>query len=170
MSLNLTQSEFQLLHEKVSDQVKPSTPSILSSYDETKCMARTYSGIQCSRKKQKDTDFCGSHIHSQPYGRIDHDRKPTQPPALSSSETHSSAMIPLEMTVETFDGIEYLVDPQSGRIFKRRDGRKIDEGDDELDLNDLMVVGQKVSTGTGNNTSTIRWYSEHDLVFLNKKN
>jgi hypothetical protein len=39
--------------------------------DTTKCYARTANSKQCSRKKQKGQDFCGSHLHNQPHGRID---------------------------------------------------------------------------------------------------
>jgi len=43
-------------------------------------MGRTHSGNQCSRKRQQNTEYCGSHLISQPYGRIDkpspYDNKP----------------------------------------------------------------------------------------------
>ena len=38
---------------------------------EEQCMARTQNGSQCSRKKQKNGDYCGSHLTSQPNGRCD---------------------------------------------------------------------------------------------------
>src|SRR5258708_5223800 len=36
------------------------------------CIARIHNGNQCSRKcKSNAHKFCGSHLHSLPYGRID---------------------------------------------------------------------------------------------------
>src|SRR5947208_3392109 len=36
-----------------------------------KCLARIHNNGQCSRKVKDNSDFCGSHINSLPYGRID---------------------------------------------------------------------------------------------------
>src|SRR6185312_17128270 len=44
----------------------------------TKCYARTAGNKQCSRKKQKGQDFCGSHLHNQPHGRIDQTLDPSK--------------------------------------------------------------------------------------------
>jgi hypothetical protein len=89
---------------------------------------------------------------------------PLTSPLREGGEVPSTSVTeqPMELIAETFDGLEYLVEPQTGKIFKRSDGHEID--DDELDLQDLSLAGQKMSDGT------ISWYSESDLVFINKKN
>jgi hypothetical protein len=44
--------------------------------DVDQCLARIHNGNRCSRKcKINSHEFCGSHIHSLPYGRIDEELK-----------------------------------------------------------------------------------------------
>lgn len=42
-----------------------------------KCLGRTKFSTQCSRSRQPDSQFCGSHINKLPYGKID-DSIPTK--------------------------------------------------------------------------------------------
>lgn len=37
----------------------------------SKCLGKTKYGIQCTRSKQPNSLFCGSHMNNLPYGRID---------------------------------------------------------------------------------------------------
>jgi hypothetical protein len=36
-----------------------------------KCLGKTKYNTQCSRSRQKDSLFCGSHLNKLPYGRVD---------------------------------------------------------------------------------------------------
>ena len=40
-----------------------------------RCCAKTSKGDRCTRKR-KTTRYCGSHLHSRPYGEIDEDELP----------------------------------------------------------------------------------------------
>lgn len=72
----------------------PTVKKTKKSLDITElCLARTSAGIQCSRKRQINMEFCGSHLTTQPYGRIDQAvpedkilRKRGRPPNLKTSE------------------------------------------------------------------------------------
>ena len=39
--------------------------------DFERCMARKQDGFQCSRRRKTQNEYCGKHIISRPYGRID---------------------------------------------------------------------------------------------------
>ena len=39
--------------------------------NEEKCLGKTKYNTQCSRSRQKDCLFCGSHLNKLPYGRVD---------------------------------------------------------------------------------------------------
>jgi hypothetical protein len=71
LSLNLNRVDLNNITEISRPEIPP--PSMISDQEiiEVKCYARTANNSQCSRKKQKGCDFCGSHTHSQPYGRVD---------------------------------------------------------------------------------------------------
>lgn len=146
-----------------------------------KCMARTSSGVQCSRKKQKDSDFCGSHSHSQPNGRID---QPKIDKNLSNVTTISdkSVKIPnehdepnepnedvkihnepddhpiIDANIETIDGIDYILDSE-GNLYKSIDGATLDENT-ELNMDSLKKVGKRDEDGS------IIWLSESDLHYM----
>lgn len=49
--------------------IKPKKPRNISSDEQ--CMARTSLQSQCTRKRQNNHEYCGSHIAKQPHGRID---------------------------------------------------------------------------------------------------
>lgn len=66
--MNVNQNQLSNTSSKKQRKIDPSE----------QCMARTQGGNQCSRKKQTNYNFCGSHLTSQPNGRID------QPPPQSN--------------------------------------------------------------------------------------
>jgi len=88
-----------------------------------RCIARIHSGNQCSRKCKTDShEFCGSHLHSLPYGRID--EKPPDLNKLVEKKTRGRKsknktnieldQIDLSNYIKTrsaiIEGIEYLID------------------------------------------------------------
>jgi hypothetical protein len=100
-----------------------STPEQSPTNERKRCMARIHSGNQCSRKcKSSESDFCGSHMHSLPYGRID--QEPTHLNKLVEKKTRGRrsknktnidlSKINLGLYIKTktiiFDGTEYLID------------------------------------------------------------
>jgi hypothetical protein len=146
-------------------QTENETESHTDGVCETKCYARTATGTQCSRKKQKNSDFCGSHTHKQPYGRIDQqingDNQPKRrgrPPSNKKIETVDDNT-KADATVEKIDGIEYIVDKSNGNIYKTNDD--IDaENTDEVSMDDLKLIGKKMEDGT------ITWYTPTDLLYM----
>ena len=88
-----------------------------------RCLARIHNGNQCSRKCTNDlVDFCGSHIHSLPYGRIDHERenigqlieKKSRGRKSKSKSVIELEQIDLKEYIKTelilIDGNEFLID------------------------------------------------------------
>ena len=59
--------------------------SAVTTHAENQCCALTGAGIQCSRHTQGDTNYCGSHARSRPYGDfipiIEPATEPTQAPS-----------------------------------------------------------------------------------------
>ena len=95
-----------------------------------RCLARIHSGNQCSRKcKTNDVTFCGSHLHSLPYGRID--MKPQNSNKLIEKKTRGRKsknksyieldQIDLTHYIKTeiieISGCEYLID-ENGVLFE----------------------------------------------------
>ena len=57
--------------ENEIDQRRKSTCLDYSKIQEDKCLGKTKTNTQCSRSRQKDGLFCGSHCNRLPYGRVD---------------------------------------------------------------------------------------------------
>lgn len=58
--LNITESDLKKRKRKIT---------VIKS--ELRCRALKKDSTQCTRSKQKDNDFCGTHINKQPHGIID---------------------------------------------------------------------------------------------------
>lgn len=139
---------------------------------ENKCYARTSSGIQCSRRKQADSEFCGCHLHTQPYGRVDHpcnidtrSKKRGRPPAPQSNGEKSESKTPpttetvqIEATLETIDGIEYIINNNTNNIYKTKEC--LDSSVSEISMDGLQLVGKKTPD------NKVVWYSATDLAFV----
>lgn len=137
--------------------------------DVTKCYARTASHKQCSRKKQKGEEFCGSHLHNQPHGRIDNPLDPTKnkpkrrgrPPKnlqKQSTESQKQEVVQMDANIETINDIEYIVG-NDGSIYKIPANFN---PDDPINMDQLKLLGKKLSD------EKITWYSETDLKFIDK--
>lgn len=153
----------------------PTSPinSGITNIIENKCYARTASGVQCSRRKQTGSEFCGSHLHSQPYGRVDQpcniDTRPKKrgrPPMTQSNGEKSEGKtsppinetIQIEATLETIDGLEYIIDNNTNNIYKMKEGQ--DPSVNEISMDNLQLVGKKMPD------NKIVWYSATDLAFV----
>jgi hypothetical protein len=142
-----------------------------SQIDSSKCSARTANGKQCSRKKQKGIDFCGSHLHNQPHGRIDQATTPGKnlpkrrgrPPKNMNKQNHIEQQIEtieIDTVTESINGIVYLVS-DDGNIYEMPEKFNSGEGG-EIDKEQFKLLGKKSPDGK------IVWYSENDLIFLNQ--
>jgi len=147
LSLNLSSIDLEHINKPTEshDPVVSHPKEIISNeINDKKCYARTSSGTQCSRKKQRDSEFCGSHTHSQPYGRIDQPqtvevqpKRRGRPPAQNNQDETQ-----IEASLETIDEIEYIVDDNTGHIYK-----KPDRLDKNIKLEQLTLVAKKNSEG-----------------------
>jgi hypothetical protein len=147
LSLNLSSIDLEHINKppKSNEPVTHPKEIISNEINDKKCYARTSSGTQCSRKKQRDSEFCGSHTHSQPYGRIDQaqtvesqPKRRGRPPSQINKDSESH----IEASIETIDDIEYIVDDNTGHIYK-----KPDRLDKNLNLDQLKLVATKNSEG-----------------------
>lgn len=137
--------------------------------DYTKCYARTANGKQCSRKKQKSQDFCGSHLHNQPHGRIDQaldltknkPKKRGRPPKNLQKQQildpQQVNVVQMDVEIEMINGIEYIVD-NNGNVYKIPDN--FDAEEDVIDAEKLKLLGKKLPG------DQIKWYSDTDLKFI----
>ena len=53
------------------DEKKVSNEEISIDINDEKCLGKTKYNTQCSRSRQRDCLFCGSHLNKLPYGRVD---------------------------------------------------------------------------------------------------
>lgn len=112
--------------------------------ENNRCHARIHDNTQCTRKyKDSDTQLCGSHINSLPYGRIDDQtninvkyaekknkgRRSKNKNNINIEEIDLANYIKTELV--TIDNTEYLID-DNNIIFENSDintivGRKISD-------------------------------------------
>ena len=148
------------------------TESDESVIDTSKCYARTAGSKQCSRKKQKNLDFCGSHLHNQPHGRIDHSTNPCQTkpkkrgrppkniPKQPSPEPEQEQITQIDANFESINGINYIVDENNMNIYKVPEN--FDENEGVIDMGQLKLLGKKLPN------DQITWYSDNDLKFIDR--
>jgi hypothetical protein len=105
--------------------------------DGNRCIARIHNGNQCSRQcKDISQEFCGSHIHSLPYGRIDEKlpdlnqliEKKTRGRKAKNKTNIELGQIDLNNYIKTqsiiIEGIEYLID-QNNVLFESNSSNTI---------------------------------------------
>jgi len=117
------------------------------------CMARIASKMQCSRKRQSNVEFCGSHLNTQPYGRIDEPimddklfKKRGRPPKYPP-KTYTDDEVELKYEIQEIDNKTYIVD-EHGTVYEPPK-----ENEPILKVEDLVVVGKKDS-----GTAEFIWY------------
>jgi len=72
------------------------------------CIAKIANGVQCTRRKQDDTLFCGTHIKGQPYGIV------------QKSDSTSQQTKKVDIWVQEIKGISYYID-SSNNVYKPED-------------------------------------------------
>lgn len=72
-----------------------------------KCLAKRMCGTQCTRRKQGDTDFCGTHIKGTPHG------------VMEQSQTKSD-LKQIEVFQQEISGIIYYIDTEN-RVYSVED-------------------------------------------------
>ena len=73
-----------------------------------RCSAKRANGELCSRKKKKNSIFCGTHCKGTPYGSIDNPNTNTETDDTSTSITPSQQKINIFTT--EIEGIIYYID------------------------------------------------------------
>ena len=73
-----------------------------------RCVAKRADGDQCTRRKKKDCEFCGTHSKGTPHGLI-----------CNESATHN-ANEKIEVVAEDIKGIVYYID-KHGNVYKTED-------------------------------------------------
>jgi hypothetical protein len=74
-----------------------------------RCSAKRANGELCSRKKKKNSLFCGTHCKGTPYGSIDNPLTDTSSSSSSSSSNHTTTTKINIFTTEV-QGIMYYID------------------------------------------------------------
>lgn len=70
-------SEHNISKEDLCKTLKDFEPENISRMvshqpvNQHKCLGKTKYGIQCTRSRQNDSEFCGSHHVNLPYGKVD---------------------------------------------------------------------------------------------------
>jgi hypothetical protein len=72
-----------------------------------KCIAKRMNGTQCTRRKQGDTEFCGTHIKGAPHGIIE-------------QSDPASELKQVEVFQQEINGIIYYIDHES-RVYSVED-------------------------------------------------
>ena len=73
-----------------------------------RCNAKRASGEQCTRRRKKDCEFCGTHSKGTPHGLI------------SSNNENTNTNEKIEVTAEDIKGIVYYVDKHHN-VYKTED-------------------------------------------------
>lgn len=125
--------------------IKPKKPRAITSTEQ--CMARTSGQIQCTRKRQNNSEYCGSHLHKQPHGRIDDpvtttpekNDQPTQPkkrgrPKGSTKKKSETDDNKISISEVEIDGTTYIMDDKNN-LFEKT-------SDDNIDPDNMILVGK----------------------------
>jgi len=73
-----------------------------------RCIANRANGEQCTRRKQTDSDFCGTHIKGTPHGKV------------SIDDNVKPVISKIEVFVQEIKGINYYID-KNGNVYSTED-------------------------------------------------
>ena len=74
-----------------------------------RCIAKKACGEQCTRKKQNNSEFCGTHDKNRPHGVIS-----------STNNENNAKNIEIEIWIQEINGINYYID-NNNNIYKSED-------------------------------------------------
>ena len=64
-------SHLKEFETRLDEKTKSDQQTNVLEIKEDKCLGKTKYNTQCSRSRQSDSLFCGSHLSKLPYGRVD---------------------------------------------------------------------------------------------------
>lgn len=74
-----------------------------------RCVANRANGEQCTRRKQPECDYCGTHIKGTPHGKISNENNKEKPTTSK-----------IEVFVQEIKGINYYID-KNGNVYSTED-------------------------------------------------
>ena len=86
-------------------------------------MAKRSNGEQCSRRKRKECDFCGTHLKGQPHGKVNNVENSEQDSQLDNIKVKVDVYTEEEQGVIYFkdkDGNYYNTDDVMGEVSNPR--------------------------------------------------
>ena len=92
---------------KVKKNSKKRIQNVICDFD--RCCAKKINDEQCSRKKKINSDYCGSHSKSTPYGII------TEKPDNLENNNNK-----IQISIEDIQGIIYYID-KNGNVYHPQD-------------------------------------------------
>lgn len=93
--------------EKEDFQKRKRVKNVVPHFD--RCIANRANSEQCTRRKQANSDYCGTHIKGTPHGKVSLDDNPVK-----------NATSKIEVFVQEIKGINYYID-KSGNVYSTED-------------------------------------------------
>ena len=96
-------SELKIYIDKISNKYNISIDDLLDTINDNtsnKCLARKQDGLQCTRNKKPNCDYCGKHIINRKFGNID---------KINDNDNHDC----IRMSIENIDNVDYLIDDEN---------------------------------------------------------
>lgn len=93
--------------EKEDFQKRKRVKNVVPHFD--RCIANRANGEQCTRRKQPNCDYCGTHIKGTPHGKVSID-----------SNSIKTTISKIEVFVQEIKGINYYID-KSGNVYSTED-------------------------------------------------
>lgn len=93
--------------EKEDFQKRKRVKNIVPHFD--RCIANRANGEQCTRRKQPNFDYCGTHIKGTPHGNVSID-----------SNSVNTTTSKIEVFVQEIKGINYYID-KTGNVYSTED-------------------------------------------------
>jgi hypothetical protein len=93
--------------EKEDFQKRKRVKNMVPHFD--RCIANRANGEQCTRRKQNNYDYCGTHIKGTPHGKILVDNNDIKP-----------VVSKIEVFVQEIKGINYYID-KNGNVYLTED-------------------------------------------------
>ena len=93
--------------EKEDFQKRKRVKNMVPHFD--RCVANRANGEQCTRRKQPECDYCGTHIKGTPHGKISIEENDAKP-----------IVSKIEVFVQEIKGIHYYID-KNGNVYSTED-------------------------------------------------
>ena len=100
---SVVNSELKIYIQKISDKYNIPIEDLLDTINDNtsnKCLARKQDGLQCTRNKKPDCDYCGKHLINRKFGSID----------VNNDNDNNDC---IKMSIENIDNVDYLIDNEN---------------------------------------------------------